>query len=141
MSRRIPVYFLMAAMALPVAAAESVPTAIGPGISLGQIGEVIAGLCVVLAAFAGMALLMRRMPGLRSGRGTAMRVVDGLPIGARDRVLLLEVGATRLLLGVSPGRIQCLHVFDRSPAGPALAAPDFAAQLRASMTGVAGTRQ
>lgn len=99
------------------------------GVGLGQVAEVILGLAAVLAVFALVVVLLKRVPGMRGGRGTGMRVVDGLALGARDRVVLLEVGATRLLLGISPGRIACLHVF----AGADRPAADFAAQLTDSM--------
>ena len=31
-------------------------------------------------------------------------------MGPRERIVLLEVGETQLLIGVAPGRIQTLHV-------------------------------
>ena len=33
-------------------------------------------------------------------------------MGPRERVVLLQVGNAQLLLGVTPGRIQSLHVLD-----------------------------
>lgn len=68
------------------------------------------GLLAVLAAIALVAWLMRRVGRFQSGVGGAMRILGGLSMGARERVVLIQVGDTQLLLGVAPGRVQTLHV-------------------------------
>ena len=49
---------------------------------------------------------------LRVPVGTAgpVRVLGGVSMGPRERVVLLEAAGERLLVGVVPGRIQTLHV-------------------------------
>ncbi len=64
---------------------------------------------LVLAIFAS-AWLFRRF-----GKGSflahrELRIIGGLSLGQRERVVLLQVGKEQILLGVSPGRIQPLHV-------------------------------
>jgi len=39
-------------------------------------------------------------------------VISGLSIGAKERLVLIEVGKEQVLLGVSPGRVQTLHVLE-----------------------------
>ena len=45
--------------------------------------------------------------------GGGLRILGGLSMGARERVVLLQVGDTQLLVGVAPGRVQTLHVLEQ----------------------------
>lgn len=44
----------------------------------------------------------------QAGNGL-LRIVAGISIGTRDRIVLLQVGEEQILLGLSPGRIEKLH--------------------------------
>lgn len=81
--------------------------ALGDGLLL----QLTLGLAVVLAAVVGLSWLLRRhaLP-----RGGAIQVVGGLPLGTRERLLLVEVEQSRLLLGITATQIQTLHVFPAS---------------------------
>lgn len=100
------------AAALPVAAqaADAVAGATGAG-ALTQAGL---GLFAVIALILGMAWVARRAGLVRHVQGGAMKVVGSTMLGARQRLLLVEVGDTWLVLGVSPGEIRTLHTL---PAG------------------------
>ncbi len=107
----------MTASAWPglVAAAESSRTeSLMPGGGLPT--QLTLGLIVVLATAVGLTWLLRRYALPRSG---AIQVLGGLPLGSRERLLLIEVNDVRLLIGVTSGHIQALHVFPPS----AVAAP------------------
>jgi flagellar protein FliO/FliZ len=78
----------------------------------GNLLQLSFGLLVVLAAIVGSAWLLRRYGRLQSGAEGALRIIGGLSMGPRERVVLLQVGTQQLLLGVAPGRIQTLHVLD-----------------------------
>ncbi len=73
--------------------------------------KVSAGLLVVVAAIVATAAVLRRLKSMHAANGTHMKIIDGMSVSARERVVLLEVGQQRVLLGVSPGRIATLHVF------------------------------
>lgn len=103
------------------------------GGSLVQLGL---GLFAVILLIVGLGWLMRRIGGLPGGQGGALRVLGGLSMGTRERVVLIQVGETQLLLGVAPGRVQTLHVLDRpvptqSPSQPGKGG--FAASLSAAL--------
>jgi flagellar protein FliO/FliZ len=97
--------------------------------SLMSLFQVLFGLGLVLAAIAGTAWLLRKFsPGQVAASG-ALRVVGGVAVGPKERVVLVDVGETRLVLGVAPGHISTLHEMPRpadepvsagfeSPAGP-----------------------
>ncbi|MBK8538276.1 MAG: flagellar biosynthetic protein FliO [Candidatus Competibacteraceae bacterium] len=78
----------------------------------GMLLQLTLGLVVVLAAAMALSWLLRRyaLP-----RGGAIQVIGGLPLGSRERLLLIEVDQVRLLIGVTASQIQALHVFPASP--------------------------
>ena len=98
------------APAAPVA--QSAPVISG-GASLAQAGL---GLFAVIALILGLAwLARRRCRGAPGPRGAAMKVVGSLTLGARQKVVMVEVGDTWLVLGVSAGEIRPLHTLPAQP--------------------------
>ena len=74
--------------------------------------QMLVGLLFVLVMVIAVAWLLRRVGGVSMGGGGAMSIVGGMSMGARERVVLLQVGEEQILIGVSPGRIQKLHVLE-----------------------------
>lgn len=68
---------------------------------------------IVLGAIAATAWVLRRMaPGQAGGAGN-LRVVAAVAVGPKERVVLVDVGATRLVLGVAAGQVNLLHEMPR----------------------------
>ena len=87
------------------AATEVLPAPVGAGSVL----QVLLGLAVVLGMVFAAAWVMRRFnPNVATG-GNALRIVAGTAVGNRERVLLLEVNDTWLVVGVAPGRVCGIH--------------------------------
>jgi flagellar biosynthetic protein FliO len=84
----------------------------------------------VLLALAGCMFLLRRMTALRGANGSHLRVIEALALGARERLVLLDVDGERVLIGVSAGRIQALAAL--KPA----AAASFEGELKKSLAGL-----
>jgi len=63
---------------------------------------------VVAIILAAAWLLKRLAPRHHFGRNT-LRVVAGTAVGNRERVVVVEIGATWLVLGVAPGQVNLLH--------------------------------
>jgi flagellar protein FliO/FliZ len=78
----------------------------------GQVAEIVVGLFVVLFIIGVVAWLVRRVPGLSMSTDGRVRVVSGVSVGQRERILLVEVGEQQLLVGVAPGRVETLHILD-----------------------------
>lgn len=90
------------------------------------------GMAAVLMVIVGLAWLLKRSGRLQVAAGGGLRILGGLSMGARERVVLLQVGETQLLVGVAPGRVQTLHVLEQplsATAGNDPNAAGFAAQL------------
>ena len=70
------------------------------------------GLLMVLSIFFLCVWGVRKLSGLTVSGAEKMRVVGGLSLGMREKVILLQVGKKQLVLGVTPGRIETLHVLE-----------------------------
>jgi flagellar protein FliO/FliZ len=88
----------------------------------------------VILAFAWVLRRLGRVPGASSG---VVRILGGASLGPRERVVLIEVGRTQLLVGLAPGRVQTLHVLDEpvdiKPGHGPSAAAGFAERLSAML--------
>ena len=82
-------------------------------VSLNGLLQVLLGLAIVLAAVAGSAWLLRRFAPGQSGAGGAIKIVGGVMVGPKERVVVIEVGETWLLLGVASGQVNTLHSMAR----------------------------
>ncbi len=80
--------------------------------SAGGLLRVSVALIVVLAAVVGAAWLARRLRGFGAVSHGGLEILQQLPLGARERVVLLRVGTRQLLLGVANGSVNMLHVLD-----------------------------
>ncbi len=109
-----------------VCAGRDMPVTADP-LALSSYLQVALGLLLVLLAFAGVVYLLQRVPGFRARRGGCMRVVDAIALGARDRVVLVQVGKIQVLVGLTPGRMEALHVITDPHAAGTVS--DFSAEL------------
>jgi flagellar protein FliO/FliZ len=90
-------------------AAPSTATSTAPS-GVASLGQVTLALALVLAVIFVAAWLLRRVRGFgRTGAG-ALDVLADLPVGQKERAVLIRVGTTQVLLGVAPGRVTTLHV-------------------------------
>jgi flagellar protein FliO/FliZ len=65
---------------------------------------------LVLAVIFGAAWVVRRSRVFGKPASGALDVVASLPLGQKERAVLIRVGDTQILLGVAPGRVSTLHV-------------------------------
>ncbi|RDH85044.1 MAG: flagellar biosynthetic protein FliO [endosymbiont of Galathealinum brachiosum] len=72
------------------------------------------GLVVVIALILGLAWVLKKYGRLPNHNQVDMKVLGGLSLGTREKAILIEVENKRLLIGVTPGHIQTLHVLDGS---------------------------
>jgi flagellar protein FliO/FliZ len=84
--------------------------------------QTLAGLGVVIALILALAWVSRRLSGGRLGNTQFMKILAVQPLGAREKIILVDVAGRQMMLGVTPGRIATLHVFDE----PVLSVPDVA---------------
>jgi flagellar protein FliO/FliZ len=91
--------------------APAVATGAAPS-GIASLGQVTLALGLVLALIFVAAWLMRRLRGFgKTGTG-ALDIIADLPVGQKERAVLIRVGTQQVLIGVAPGRVTTLHVLD-----------------------------
>ena len=90
--------------------------------------QAFGGLAVLVALMFAAAWVFRRSGGVQALARGPVKVVGGVSVGTRERVVLLEGAETWVLVGVAPGQVQALHTLPRQelPGGdstPMLGAP------------------
>lgn len=97
------------------------------------------GLLIVLSVFFLCVWGLRKLNGLTVNGTEQMRIVGALSLGMREKIILLQVGKKQLILGVTPGRIETLHVLEDHEclvkAQSVDAASGFAQKLMQAMKG------
>ncbi|GAB1394022.1 flagellar biosynthetic protein FliO [Rhodocyclaceae bacterium] len=75
--------------------------------------QMMLGLVVVLGLLLGTLWLLKRISQPSGPVAGLMRVVAGVSVGPRERVVILELGNSWLVLGVSPGQVSTLAEIPR----------------------------
>ena len=91
---------------------------------------VLIGLLFVLAVIFGLAWLLKQYNNSGMVGNKAMKIVASMPLGTRERVVLIEVADKQILLGVAPGSVNSLHVFDEKVVGDSEQSSDFSSKLK-----------
>lgn len=91
------------------ATAEDEPTAVLEPMSSPYLLKLTAGLIAVVLAIFVLAWLVKKFNLTQQSAHGLIRIVAGLSIGTRDRIVLLQVGEEQILVGLTPGRISRLH--------------------------------
>jgi flagellar protein FliO/FliZ len=96
------------------AAAQSATIPETPGVSGGAILQMLFGLALVIGLlFLGIYLVQRLNGGKTFGNSGPLRIVGGLMLSPRERIVLLEVDETWVVIGIVPGQIKTLHTLPR----------------------------
>ena len=123
------------AAALQVQPAASIE-ALGTG---GYLTQLIGGLTLVIALILLLAWLLRRLPGGGPDGRQAIEILSVRAVGARERLLLVQVGDEQLLVGVTPAGMRRLHRLRRPLEIAPPETPDFGRLLRRAMPGREGS--
>ena len=101
-----------------VYAADPVRPAFTPppasAVSSGSIMQVIFSLVLVLGAIVLVAWILKRINLPQNVAGSALKVVSGVAVGQRERIVLVEVNDTWLVVGVAPGQVTALHTMPKN---------------------------
>lgn len=100
--------------------------------------QMVLGLALVLGLVVALAWFMKRLSAMPGTGAGLIRVIGAAAVGQRERVVLVEIGETWLLLGVASGQVRQLHTMPKTDAAiaPDAAAPanqGFALRLRRMM--------
>ena len=105
----------MGTLALMLAAT---PAAMPEFNAAGELVRVVLSLLGIIGLILAAGWLTRRMQRRHGVAGRRIRCVETFAVGARERLLLLDADGKRLLIGMGPGGMRTLHVYDGAPAEP-----------------------
>lgn len=91
-------------------------------VSAGSYLQATLALALIVALLLGLAWLARRVSVSKGFGQGGLKVVGGVALGPRERIVLLEVGDEWLVVGVVPGQIRTLHRLAKGEPAPATAA-------------------
>jgi flagellar protein FliO/FliZ len=121
----------------PFAAPQVIGQPAAPSVT--GLGQVTLALVIVLGAVFAVAWVVRRMRGFGNRVGSAIDVIADIPLGQKERAVLLKVGQTQILVGVAPGQVNTLHVLTepidltKPAAGPTDGRPSFKSLMMRSL--------
>ncbi len=101
---------------LALAADAARPAFVPPpaaGVSTGSVLQVMLSLLLVLATVVVVAWVLKRINLPQQGPANALKVVSGVAVGQRERIVLVEVNDTWLVVGVAPGQVNALHTMPK----------------------------
>lgn len=110
MLRRLLPFFVP----ISACAAESAGTTVSAGTYL-QTGLALA---FIVALLIGAAWLARKVSGGKKFGQGDMKIIGGVALGPRERIVLIEVGDKWLVIGIVPGQIRTLHRMEKGVAMP-----------------------
>jgi flagellar protein FliO/FliZ len=77
-----------------------------------QLASLVGGLGLIIALIFALSWFVKRFSRGGFFQNPSMKVVASLPLGTRERLMLVDVGGKQILLGVTAAQINTLHVFD-----------------------------
>src|SRR5690606_17871338 len=78
------------------------------------LGQVLLGLFVVTSLIYFLAWCVKKFSNGRFMQTRGMKIIAAMPLGTREKAILIEVEDKKILLGVSPSGVNALHVFDKA---------------------------
>ena len=78
------------------------------GINTDSYLQVFIGLLAVIFVIFFLSVLLKKLNMLPKGSGL-IKILAGISIGNKDRLLLIQVGEEQILIGTSPGRVSKIH--------------------------------
>jgi len=99
------------------------------------LGQLFAGLVVVIGLILVLAFLFKKVSDSGEGLPGNMKVLAGLAVGTRERLVLVQVGEQQLLVGVAPGSVNAIASFDEPIVDPKVVSVPALNRLRGAFTG------
>ena len=87
------------------------------GAGASALAQTFLWLLVVVGLILLLAWLAKRLGGVHFRNTAGMKMLSVLAVGNKEKIALVQVGEQQLLLGIAPGRVTTLHVFDEPVTG------------------------
>lgn len=77
----------------------------------GHLVNVALGLIAIIALIYALSQFVKRFGGGTFSGSSQLKILSSMPLGTRERIVLIDAGGQQLLLGITPTNINTLHVF------------------------------
>lgn len=95
------------------------PVAQNAQMAAGYLTQLVGGLALVILVIVLLAWILRRMPGMPGQGPQIIEILAVRAVGARERLLLVQIGGEQILVGLTPTGMRHLHTLrkpiDRPP--------------------------
>jgi flagellar protein FliO/FliZ len=77
-----------------------------------QLANLMGGLILILGLIYGLSWFVKRFSQGGFTQNSTIKMLSAMPLGTRERIMLVDVGGKQILLGITATTINTLHVFD-----------------------------
>lgn len=92
-------------------AAQSAPKQVPKIGSGGHLLNVTLGLVAIIGLIFALSAFVKRFGAGTFSANSQLKILSSMPLGTRERIVLIDAGGQQLLLGITPTNINTLHVF------------------------------
>lgn len=82
-------------------------------VSATGMSSALLGLVIALAILGAAAWILKRINSNRMTSNATAKVIGGVTVGSRERVLIVEIANQWIIVGVAPGQVRSLLVMPR----------------------------
>lgn len=117
--RKLSLAILISLSGLGAAAAEQGEGLAGSTtvLSSESIFQLLVGLVIVVVIILALSLTLKKFSIFSSSSSGIIKIVGGLALNSKDRLLLVQIGEEQILISASPGRVGKVHDM-RTPINP-----------------------
>jgi flagellar protein FliO/FliZ len=99
-------------------AVQKTPIAPEPIIGADSMAKMITGLLLVLVVIIVSTWALKRFSIIPAISSSHLKIVAATGVGQRERIIVVEIGETWLVLGVAPGQVSKLHTMEKTSLEP-----------------------
>ena len=82
---------------------------ISPALNAGSLMQVFSGLAIVIFIIFMLSVVLKKLNMVPGSSNKLIKIVSGVSINNKDRILLVQVGDEQILVSACPGHISKLH--------------------------------
>ena len=87
-------------------------TSVESPMSFSYVFQILISFVIVIGFILLMAWLMRRTGRFGQGNSQIIKIISTMPLGMREKIMVIEIGEVNIVVGVAPGQIRTLHVLE-----------------------------
>ncbi len=97
---------------------------VGSAVAAPEVWKLFSGMAVILVAVVVILWLLKRLGRMTMTANNQIQVLGGVSLGAREKLVLVQVADKQMVLGVAPGSVRTLYVLEQpisiedTPPGP-----------------------